>query len=78
MTALDDWTTGTPISATIPTSVYPVVTLVTLSAGVFTAGNFIIQDKKTPVTQQLQTAMIASLLLGFGAIFAANAAGLYL
>lgn len=36
------------------------------------------QGKNTPLIQQLQTAMLASILLGFGAIFASNAAGVYL
>ncbi|KAI8076674.1 uncharacterized protein B0P05DRAFT_545418 [Gilbertella persicaria] len=78
MTALDDWTAGTPIGALIPTSVYPAVTLLTVSTGVFAAGTFIIQGNKTPIVQQLQTAVVASVLLGVGTIFAANAAGLYL
>lgn len=36
------------------------------------------QGNKTPLIQQLQTAVVASVLLGFGAIFASNAAGVYL
>lgn len=78
MTVLDDWTAGTPIKATIPLSAYPIVTLVTVAAGLFTAGNFVIQSKNTPLVQQLQTAILASILLGFGAVFASNAAGVYL
>ncbi|CEP14427.1 hypothetical protein [Parasitella parasitica] len=78
MTALEDWMAGSPISAPIPAVAYPVVTLVTISAGILAAGSFIIQGNKTPITQQLQSAVIASTLLGFGAIFASNAAGVYL
>ncbi|GAN01649.1 hypothetical protein MAM1_0010d01083 [Mucor ambiguus] len=78
MTALDDWMAGSPISAPIPTAAYPVVTLLTVSAGLLAAGTFIIQGNKTPLIQQLQTAIVASILLGFGAIFASNAAGVYL
>jgi hypothetical protein len=36
------------------------------------------QGNKTPLLQQLQTATVASILLGFGTIFASNAAGVYL
>jgi hypothetical protein len=36
------------------------------------------QGQKTPLLQQIQTALVASVLLGFGAIFASNAAGVYL
>ncbi|CAO3615769.1 unnamed protein product [Mucor hiemalis] len=78
MTVLEDWTAGTPINATIPVGAYPIVTLLTVAAGLFTAGTFVIQGKNTPLIQQLQTAMLASILLGFGAIFASNAAGVYL
>ncbi|KAG2214714.1 hypothetical protein INT46_000933 [Mucor plumbeus] len=78
MTALDDWMAGSPISAPIPTFAYPVVTLVTIAAGLLAAGTFIIQGNKTPLLQQLQTATVASILLGFGTIFASNAAGVYL
>ncbi|KAI7897875.1 uncharacterized protein BX663DRAFT_444199, partial [Cokeromyces recurvatus] len=74
----DDWMTGTPIRAPLPTSVYPIAALLTISAGFLTAGLFIIQGNKTPLLQQLKTAALASLLLGFGAIFASNAAGVYL
>ncbi|KAI9486981.1 MAG: hypothetical protein EXX96DRAFT_551404 [Benjaminiella poitrasii] len=78
MTSFDDWMAGTPIRAPIPTSTYSIVALLAISAGFFTAGSFIIQGNKTPLFQQLKTAVLASLLLGFGAIFASNAAGLYL
>ncbi|KAI8990866.1 hypothetical protein BDF20DRAFT_841253 [Mycotypha africana] len=78
MTAYNEWLSGTPVSAPIPTSLYPIATLVTVAAGLVTAGTFIIQGHKTPLLKQLQTAIISSILLGFGAIFASNAAGVYL
>ncbi|KAI9340734.1 hypothetical protein BD770DRAFT_476510 [Pilaira anomala] len=78
MTAYDEWMTATPISAPIPTSVYPMVTFITIAAGLFAAGRFAILDSKTALIQQIQAALLASVLLGFGSIFASNAAGLYL
>ncbi|KAI9254965.1 hypothetical protein EDC94DRAFT_617906 [Helicostylum pulchrum] len=78
MTTFDDWMTATPISAPIPTSVYPLVTLVTIATGLFAAGRFAILDNKTNLAQQIKAALFASVLLGFGSIFASNAAGLYL
>ncbi|KAG1458827.1 hypothetical protein G6F56_006302 [Rhizopus delemar] len=78
MTAIDEWMSGTPITAPIPRSLYFLAAYVTLSIGLFAAGTFMIQEKKTPVLKQLQSAILASTLLGFGAIFASNAAGVYL
>ncbi|CEI90486.1 hypothetical protein G6F70_006921 [Rhizopus microsporus] len=78
MTAMDDWISGTPITAPIPRSLYFLAAYFSITIGLFAAGTFIIQEKKTPIIQQLQSAIIASVLLGFGAIFASNAAGVYL
>ncbi|CAO3684690.1 unnamed protein product [Rhizopus stolonifer] len=78
MTAIDEWMSGTPITAPIPRSLYFLAAYVTLSIGLFAAGTFMIQEKKTPVLKQLQSAILASVLMGFGAIFASNAAGVYL
>ncbi|KAI8887055.1 hypothetical protein K501DRAFT_212764 [Backusella circina FSU 941] len=78
MSALEEWLAGSPVSAPIPTVAFPVVTLLTVLSGLATAGTFIIQGQKTPLLQQIQTALVASFLLGFGAIFASNAAGVYL
>ncbi|KAI9269881.1 hypothetical protein BY458DRAFT_533615 [Sporodiniella umbellata] len=76
-TALEEWMSGTPISAPIPRSLYFLAAYATLSVGLFAAGNFMIQEKNTAILKQLQTAILASALLGFGAIFASNAAGVY-
>ncbi|EIE80146.1 hypothetical protein G6F46_007693 [Rhizopus delemar] len=78
MTVIDEWMSGSPISAPIPRSLYFLAAYITLSIGLFAAGSFVIQEKKTPVIQQFQSAVIASALLGFGIIFASNAAGVYL
>ncbi|KAG0743626.1 hypothetical protein G6F57_003027 [Rhizopus arrhizus] len=78
MTIVDEWMSGTPITSPIPRSLYFLAAYITLSIGLFAAGSFAIQGKKTSVVQQLQIAIIASAFLGFGAIFASNAAGVYL
>ncbi|KAI8977974.1 hypothetical protein BDB01DRAFT_801533 [Pilobolus umbonatus] len=77
MTALEDWNQGVPVSTWIPVSTYSLFALFLLSSGLFTAGTFAIQSSKTPLSQQVQTALMASILLGFGTIFASNAAGVY-
>ncbi|KAG2200643.1 hypothetical protein INT47_005799 [Mucor saturninus] len=77
MTAHDEWMAGTPLGAPLPTSSYPLVTFLTIASGLFAAGQFVILDSKTPLLQQIKAALLASVLLGFGAIFASNAAGVY-
>ncbi|KAG2226284.1 hypothetical protein INT45_005956 [Circinella minor] len=75
--ALSDWKTATPFSAPIPPSVLPFLALFLLSAGLLYGGIFVVQGKNTSLFKQLSTSILASLFLGFGAIFTSVAVGVY-
>ncbi|CDH59029.1 predicted protein [Lichtheimia corymbifera JMRC:FSU:9682] len=77
MSALDDWNAGKPLSAPIPTSLYPLLAYIFLSAGLFMGGMFVVQSKNTSLFKQLQTSLAASLFLGFGAVFTSISVGVY-
>ncbi|ORY99897.1 hypothetical protein BCR43DRAFT_511053 [Syncephalastrum racemosum] len=77
MSAIELWQNATAIGAPVPPSLYPLLAYVSLSGGLLAAGVFVVQGKNTSVFQQFQTSILASLFLGFGAIFTTNAVGVY-
>ncbi|KAI8148316.1 hypothetical protein BJV82DRAFT_663696 [Fennellomyces sp. T-0311] len=75
--ALSDWNVATPVSAPIPPSVLPFLATALLGAGLLYGGIFVVQGKNTSLFKQLQTSIVASLFLGFGAIFTSVSVGVY-
>ncbi|CAM0139578.1 hypothetical protein VKS41_004605 [Umbelopsis sp. WA50703] len=77
MSAMDLWNEGTPIGAPIPSSLFPFIAYVTVSAGLVATGVFAVQKRGTPLTEQLTLALPASLMLGLGTVFTFLSVGLY-
>ncbi|CAO3622773.1 unnamed protein product [Cunninghamella echinulata] len=76
--ALEAWSNGVPFSTPIPVIIYPIIAYFCITGGLTATGMFVVQGKNTVLLQQIQTAFLASLLLGFGSIFTSIAIGIYL
>ncbi|KAI9253424.1 hypothetical protein BDA99DRAFT_519730 [Phascolomyces articulosus] len=75
--ALIDWKAASSLSAPIPPSVLPFLALAFLSAGLLYGGIFVVQGKNTSLFNQLSISILASLFLGFGAVFTSVSVGVY-
>ncbi|KAI9495092.1 hypothetical protein BDB00DRAFT_815824 [Zychaea mexicana] len=75
--ALSDFNAASPLSTPIPPSVFPFLALIFLSAGLLHGGIFVVQGKNTSLFIQFQTSVLASIFLGFGAVFTSVSVGVY-
>ncbi|KAG2179394.1 hypothetical protein INT44_006240 [Umbelopsis vinacea] len=77
MSALDLWKEGSPVSAPMPPSLFPIVAYITVSIGLVATGAFAVQKRNTPIMEQLTLAIPASIMLGIGTVFTFLSVGLY-
>ncbi|KAI8370543.1 uncharacterized protein BYT42DRAFT_582794 [Radiomyces spectabilis] len=77
MTVQEDWIGATPLKAPIMPALYPLLAYICISSGLLISGIFAVQSKNTSLAKQLQTSLLASMFLGFGAIFTSISVGIY-
>ncbi|KAI8084444.1 uncharacterized protein BX664DRAFT_337005 [Halteromyces radiatus] len=76
-TILDSWNTATPFSPPVPVALCPLLAYFCITGGLASSGLFVVQGKHTRLLNQFQTAFLAAILLGFGAIFTSISIGIF-
>ncbi|KAF0496966.1 transmembrane protein [Gigaspora margarita] len=77
MSTLTDWQGSTPFTPLVQKNLFPLIAFLLLVFGFVASSAYSVIPTRKSLVDEIKSAIIASLLLGFGSIFLSMAVGVY-